>query len=259
MRRWPGVVTGTAARRVVAERGSFAVSLGFYAVVTSVVSALWRTAAAGHGGEIAGYSGAALTWYIMASEAVIISLNVRLIEDIGNEIGDGSIAAELLRPAPVLWVRLATEVGRALPRLFACLAVGSALAFLLVGGPPRAASLPFAVPAVVLAIANNLIAQHAFASISFWIRDARSTWYLYQKLVFILGGMLLPLQVMPGPLRAVAFGLPFMTMSYVPARLYSGHVEPWLIPVQLVWLVVLALLCNVAFTRGERRLQVVGG
>jgi ABC-2 type transport system permease protein len=77
--------------------------------------------------------------------------------------------------------------------------------------------------------------------------------------VFILGGMLLPLEVLPEVLREVAMALPFMAMAYAPARLASGHVEPWLLLVQAGWLVVLAAGAGAVFAAGQRRLQVVGG
>ncbi|MDQ1519712.1 MAG: viologen exporter family transport system permease protein [Actinomycetota bacterium] len=235
------------------------VSLGFYAIVASVIATLWRTAAHAHGGSIAGYSGRQLTWYLMTSEAATVALNVRLIEQIGDDIASGTVAVELLRPASVLGVRVATELGRCLPRLAGCAAVGVVLAAVTVGAPPRAATLLFAVPSLVLAVACNLVAQHAFAGAAFWVRDARSTWFLYQKFVFVLGGMLLPLQVLPAWLHTTASWLPFMAMAYAPARLASGHLEPQLLVVQVVWLVVLWALATVVFAAGERRLQVVGG
>ena len=114
-------------------------------------------------------------------------------------------------------------------------------------------------PSLVLAVTLNLVAQHAFAGVSFWIRDARSTWFLYQKLVFIVGGMLLPLEVLPAAMTRVALWLPFMAMAYAPSRLASGHLEPHLLGVQVVWLGLLSIVAVSVFARGERRLQVVGG
>jgi ABC-2 type transport system permease protein len=101
--------------------------------------------------------------------------------------------------------------------------------------------------------------QHAFAAAAFWIDDAKSTWFLYQKLVFVLGGMLLPLEVLPGPMEAVARWSPLASMAYAPARLASGHLEPHLLLVQLAWLGAAAWTAHAAFAAGERRLQVVGG
>ena len=114
-------------------------------------------------------------------------------------------------------------------------------------------------PSAVLAVVANVTAQHAFAGASFWLRDAGSAWFLYHKLVFVLGGMLIPLEALPNGLHRLALLLPFTTMAYVPGRLASGHLEPELLLVQVGWLVVLAVAASATFAAGERRLQVVGG
>ena len=75
----------------------------------------------------------ALTWYIATSEAATVSLNISLINDIGTDIGSGAVAVELLRPASVLGVRVAAEVGRALPRLAVLSVAGAVLAAVVVG------------------------------------------------------------------------------------------------------------------------------
>ena len=249
----------TSARRTLAQPGGVAVTLFFYLAVVAVLSTLWRTAAAANDGLVAGYSAVALTWYVATTEAATVSLDTRLIESTGEDIASGSIAVELLRPASVLAVRVAIEVGRGLPRLGACAAIGVIYSSFVAGPAPGGLALLLAAPSLVLAIACNLVAQHAFAAVSFWVRDARATWFLYQKLVFIVGGMLLPLEVLPDALRQVALVLPFMAMAYAPARLASGHLEPHLLVVQLAWLVGLGALAAVTFARGERRLQVAGG
>ena len=253
------VTAGTAARRALAERGGLLVGAGFYVAASAMLGTLWRTAASVNGGDIVGYTGLALTWYIATTEAVTVSLNIRMIEEIGDDIGSGKVVVELLRPASVLAVRVASEVGRALPRMALFAAVGVVMCLLLAGPPPNVAGLLLAAPSMVLAIACNVVAQHAFAAAAFWVRDARSTWFLYQKLVFVLGGMLLPIEMLPGSVEGVARVLPFMAMSYAPGRLASGHVEPALLAVQAGWLVVLGAVAVAVFSAGERRLQAVGG
>jgi ABC-2 type transport system permease protein len=253
------VTFDVAVRRGFAERGGQAVTIGFYVLVVGVMASLWRTAAEAHGGSIAGYSALALTWYLATSEAATVSINARLIEDIGIDIADGTVATEMQRPVPVLVIRIAGELGRTLPRLVACAVGGIVVSWLLGGAPPDGAALALAAPSLVLAVTCNLVAMHAFAAAGFWLRDTRSAWFLYQKLVFLLGGMLIPLEVLPGVVETVAKALPFMAMAYAPARLASGHVEPYLLLVQVGWLVVLAAAAAGIFAAGERRLQAAGG
>lgn len=249
----------TAARRNTSDRSSVLVNVVFYVVVASVLSALWRAAAQANGGEIVGYSVVAVTWYALAAEAATVSLNMRTIELICDDIASGAVATELLRPAPVLGVRISMAVGAALPRLGLCCATAAVLGPIIGGPPPSAIGLALAIPALVLAITCNLVAQHAVASVAFWLRDVRAIWFLYQKLVFVLGGMILPLQVLPDALERVAMALPFMAMAYVPSRLAAGFVEPELLVLQVLWLGVLLVAARAAFGAGERRLQVVGG
>lgn len=257
--RWAGEAARTAALRVVAERGGLAVTLVFYVLVTVVLGSLWRAAAGANGGSVAGYSVVAITWYVAMTEATTVSIRQRLISDVGRDIGSGAIAVELLRPAPVLGVRLAAELCHVLPRLAACVLTGAVLSGIIAGPPPHAAALALAIPSLVLALACNLAAQYAFAGTAFWLRDAGSAWFLYQKLVFIMGGMLIPLEALPDWLHRVASVLPFRAMAYAPARLASGHLEPVLLVEQAGWLVLLLAVAAAVFRAGERRLQVVGG
>ena len=249
----------TAARRNTADRSSVLVNIVFYLIVATVLSALWRAAAEANGGEIVGYSMVAVTWYALAAEAATVSLNMRMIEVVCDDIASGAVAVELLRPASVLGLRISWAVGAALPRLGVCCLTAAVLGPIIAGPPTSAVGAALALPALALAITCNLVAQHAVASVAFWTRDVRAIWFVYQKIVFVLGGMILPLQLLPDALERVAMVLPFMAMAYVPSRLASGSVEPWLLGLQVVWLVALLGVARVAFGAGERRLQVVGG
>ena len=257
--RGPAEALRVAIHRSVRDGGGMVVSIAFYVVIVATLSGLWRVAVHANGGDLAGYSAVALTWYIITSEAAIVSVNARHIEDVGNDIAQGTVAVELLRPASVLGIRMATEVGRGLPKVLALWAAGAVVALVVAGGAPRPACLLLALPSLVLAITANLLAQHAVAATAFWLRDAGAIWFLYLKAVFITGGMIIPLELLPDGLQRAALLMPFRAMAYDPARLASGHWEPALLLEQLAWIGVLAVVAAAAFGAGERRLQVVGG
>ena len=130
------------------------------------------------------------------------SLNTRMIADIGIHITSGAIAVELLRPASVLAQRVVSELDRVLPRVVVCALAGVLLAWITAGHPPSGIALAVAAPSLVLAVMCNIVAQHAFAALSFWLGHSGGAWFLYQKLIFMVGGMLIPLEVLPGWLRA---------------------------------------------------------
>ena len=249
----------TAFHRSAIDGGGMVVAIAFYVVIVATLSGLWRVAVNANGGNLAGYSAVALTWYIITSEAAIVSVNARHIEEIGTDIAQGTVAVEMLRPASVIGIRMATQVGRGLPRVAALWVAGGIVATIVGDGPPRPATLLLAAPSLVLAITANLLAQHAVAASAFWLRDAGSIWFLYMKAVFILGGMIIPLELLPDGLQRVAMLLPFRAMAYAPARLAAGFWEPWLLVEQVFWIIVLGIGAAAAFRAGERRLQVVGG
>lgn len=246
-------------RRTMAAPAELAVRISFFAVILIVFSSLWRAAIQATGGAIQGYGYRELMWYVIAAEGCVIATKPRLIEEIGDDIGNGAIAIDMLRPVSVVGFRMAAEMGEAVVRLACALSLGAAFGLLTVGGPPSLGNVLLALPAALLAVGCNLTMQYSFAAAAFWVEDAKSTWFLYQKLVFLMGGMLLPLELLPEWLAGIARLLPFWTTAYIPARLLSGHAEWQLLIVQLGWLAVLAAAALAAFRAGEKRLVVAGG
>jgi ABC-2 type transport system permease protein len=245
--------------RALREPGEIAVRVIFYAVILVVFAALWRAAVEANGGSISGYDYPSLLWYVAGAEGAVIATKPRMIEDIGEDIGSGDVAVEMLRPVSVVGFRIMVEMGEAMVRLSCAVAIGAIFVAARVGLPPDPVAAALVVPAAVLAVACNLSTQFAFAGAAFWMHESKGMWFLYQKLVFLVGGMLLPLELMPSWLAAAARVLPFWTMSYIPARLLSGHFEPALIVVQIGWLGALIAAALWVFSMGERRLQAVGG
>jgi ABC-2 type transport system permease protein len=247
------------ARRSLNQPGEMLVRTLFYVFILVVFAALWDAAVDANGGPIAGYGYAALIWYVIGAEGTVVSTRPRLIEDIGYDITDGSVAVDMLRPISVVNFRTAVEYGEALAHLLLIAVVGVVAGLLLVGPPPNPAAALLAVPAVLLGVATIVSSQHAFGAIAFWLEDAKSSWFLYQKLIFLLGGMLLPLELLPDWFEAIARFSPFIAMAYIPARLLSGHFEPELLLVQAWWLAAFGMIAAGAFRAGEKRLQGAGG
>ncbi len=245
--------------RTLRSPGDLSVRVGFFAIILVVMSALWGAAVDANGGSLEGYTRTSLLWYVFAAQTAVLGVRPRSVEEIGDEIGGGTIAIQMLRPVSVVGLRMAIDLGEACARLAVAFGAGAVLTWLFAGPPPSAAGMALAVPAVVLAAAANIASSHAFGGISFWLLDARSTWFVYQKLVFLPGGMLIPLELLPRPLEVASLLLPFATMAYVPGRLASGHADPLFLLWQLGWLAALLAIAAAVFAAGERRLQVLGG
>jgi ABC-2 type transport system permease protein len=246
-------------RGAVVAPGELAVRMGFLVIVLVVMAALWTAAADANGGSLEGYTREALLWYVFAAQAAVIAVRPRTVEEVGEEIGSGTVAVQMLRPVSVAGLRMAIEGGEALARLVAALVVGGIATWVLAGPPPSWEGLALAVPAAALGAAANIASQHAFGAVAFWLLDAKSTWFVYQKFVFIPGGMLIPLELLPHGLEVACRLLPFATMAYVPGRLAAGDADPLLLLWQAGWLAVLTVAALGIFAAGQRRLEVLGG
>ncbi len=249
----------TGARRTLAARGDLSTQVGMMLLVILALSSVWHAAAVAHGGHVGAYTFGELVWYITFAEACTVPVPARVIEDIGEEIGSGEIAVAMLRPASVVGIRMAIDTGAALARQWCCLLAGGAFAWLLAGPPSAGAATVQAVGVAFLALLLSIALQHALGGIAFWLNDARSTWFLFQKLILIGGGVLIPLNLLPHAVASIFIPLPFAAIAYVPGSFAAGHGSWGLVIGQLCWLIVGFGTAFLVFARGERRLEVLGG
>src|SRR5215213_3922028 len=98
--------------------------------------------------------------------------------------------------------------------------------------------------------------------LAFLVEDVSAFMWIYQKLAFLFGGMLIPLDFYPAWLQTLAKVLPFAGMTYGPARLFVTPTTGLFVSVmmlQIIWIIVLALLLTFAYRRGVAYLTVNGG
>jgi ABC-2 type transport system permease protein len=134
--------------------------------------------------------------------------------------------------------------------------------FWLVGAPEHAAGILIALPAVLGAWILHFCLTVMIGLSAFVAEDVSAFMWIYQKLAFVFGGMLVPLDFYPGWLQAIARALPFSSITYGPARLFVTPTMELFISVmtmQIVWIVILTLVLTFAYRRGVAYLTVNGG
>jgi ABC-2 type transport system permease protein len=118
------------------------------------------------------------------------------------------------------------------------------------------------VPALVLAMALRFAVEWTMASLAFWVTRVNAINQLYYVVFLFLSGFVAPLDLLPGPARAIAALLPFYRMLGFPVELLLGRLSPTQVLVgfgaQLGWLALALLLLNVAWARGVRQYSAVG-
>ncbi len=242
--------------------GELVARSGMILIFMWVFFQLWRVVFQTSGTEVInGLTLRDTIWYLLLAETLELG-RPRLARLISEQVKDGSIAYLINKPYNFLIYQLASGLGASLPQMGMLFVIGGALVWAMAGPPPSLVNWPAALAALAGAwllhfCANALIGLAAFVS-----EEVAPYEWIYQKLVVILGGMLVPLDFYPAWLQAVAKSLPFAYMSYGPARLF---VEPnmqlfvQILSGQLIWLAVLGAIVMLAFSRGMRRLAINGG
>jgi ABC-2 type transport system permease protein len=253
----------------IAARSAFAYPLdtfarvGFMGMVIFVFAQLWIVTFDLSGrSTVGGYDRRQMVWYLVLTETVIMSCP-RVFSQIDQEVRSGDLAYILNRPYNYALYHLATYAGTAVLLMPANFAVGSAIAWLLVGEPlVDPITWPAISVAVILAIGLNFAIELSIGLLAFWFEDTSAFFWIFQKVVFTLGGLFLPLEAFPDTLRQISVLLPFTSIAYAPARLtasFSTSAFLTTIGTQAFWLVVMGIGCVVMFRAGVRRLNVNGG
>jgi len=98
--------------------------------------------------------------------------------------------------------------------------------------------------------------------LAFWLQEVSPVFWLWQKLMFVLGGLMLPLELYPAFVQRAAAFTPFPSLLAGPASLVlgNGFVTPGALARQLVvWSAVAALVAAMIFRRAASSLAVNGG
>ena len=107
----------------------------------------------------------------------------------------------------------------------------------------------------------NFFIGMAISLSAFWVEDWPFFW-IYSKVLFVLGGLFAPMEVYPDALARAARATPFNYVLYAPARLFVQFDMDFFlhaVMMQVVWLAALAFLVMALYRMGVRRLDVNGG
>lgn len=234
----------------------------FIGLIIFIFINLWRVI---YGGSdlIEGFTLGMMIWYLVLTESITFSPG-RITEEIGNEIQSGNIAQSLNKPYGYLLFRYASNIGRTMLRFILTFSIGGMIALVCIGAPSwvSLSTLPFIVVSVFLALTLNFCIMAALGVTAFWLEDSRSLNFIYTKLVFVLGGMLVPLDIFPSWLQTISRNLPFSYVAYYPAKLWVKF--SWIDVVsvyvmQLLWIGIFILLATVLYRICIKNISINGG
>ncbi|MGY5763924.1 ABC transporter permease [Brachybacterium sp. DNPG3] len=217
------------------------------------------------GGELSGYTALQAATYVWLGQALLAPIEAFGTREVSQRVHQGDIAVDLLRPVPFLGLHYAQKLGRSgfllLGRGIPPLVIGALVTGLSL--PEHPASYLLGAVSILLAITVAFLADMMVNLAAFWLLETRGLTVVYNAVMNLLSGFLIPIVWFPDWLLAIARATPFPSMVQTPIDAISGRIPPaealGAIGVQAAWAVVLLLAASLMLRAGVRTVEVQGG
>jgi ABC-2 type transport system permease protein len=223
---------------------------------------VWTTAAGGE--RVGGLDRGELVAYYLA---LIVVHQVTFCTHnwtVGDAIRYGRMNSLLSRPLSPIFDALASEVAGKVVFMTFVVPLVVILALILRPGLHISPGdgLLF-LPALALAWALRFLWGYWLALLSFWATRADGLLALQESLIFLIGGQVAPIALLPDLMQKTAVVLPFRYMVSFPVEVLTGQLtgaEVWTgFAIQGGWLLVALALFVTLWRRGMKRYSAVGG
>jgi len=233
----------------------------FLAAILYIFLRLWKLTYAHCGAEqMAGLSLPQMLWYLGISEAIFIS-GSPISATVDEDIRTGALAVQLVRPMPYPIYKLALYMGERYIKLIANFVMAALLCLLLVGEIPITSNGIIALAITLpLCLVLDFLGNFLVGLAAFWLENTSGISFIYSKLVLLLGGVIIPLDLLP--FANIVKVLPFASMIYGPARqfvrpIYSEFIQ--ILILQSIWVIIFSLIVWQVYRLALKRIAANGG
>lgn len=225
---------------------------------------LWNAIYSGEAG-LGGMNMTQMTTYVAVAWMARAFYFNNLDREIANEIRDGSVAIQFIRPYPYLVVKMMQGLGEGLFRLLMFSTPGMLLVWLLF--PVQFPTDPGLWAAFMLMLLFSFLINSQINILTglfaFFVENNEGMMRFKRVLVDLFSGLIIPVSFFPGWAETVLRLLPFQAITYLPAAIFSGKSGGIAIGnvlgVQVLWFVLLILPIYGMWRKARRRLFVQGG
>lgn len=233
----------------------------FILLIIFIFINLWKVV---YGGKelIEGFTLAMMIWYLVMTESIVTSTS-NIVKEINREIQSGDVAYQLNKPYSYIFYHLAKSLSGRMISFVITFTLGAVLAFLMVGGFDfNFVHIPLIIIVVLLAFLLDFFIIISIALLAFWFEDTNSFMWIYSKIVFTIGGMLVPLEIFPQWLAKISQVLPFSFVAYYPAKLFvKFDLITFLkvVGIQVFYVLIFLGIAMLIYRTAVRRLNINGG
>lgn len=226
-----------------------------------MVYAIWTAIDAG--GQLSASLSGVLT-YILLGQVVSNSVFIDVESFISERVREGTIVNELKRPVSLRLQVYSYLVGKSVFNL-----VSKALPVLMIGFAFIDIQIPNATNAfgfvIALILSFNLVFAFSFLTsmLVFWTEIGWGIRAMRTNIQDVFSGVLFPLYLLPTGLAGVFNLLPFKWMADGPIRIFTmeatGAEILNIFGLQIIWILIIAVLGELAWRKAKTKLTVQGG
>lgn len=211
-----------------------------------------------------GYSKNQMIWYVIITEIIWGATDGRrYCRKISDDIRSGNIAYIINKPYSYIGYAISSHLGETTIKTIIAMVVGFAMGMIFLKEFPI-----LSIPAIIivlfsgiLAVLINSLLVTFIGLISFIIEDSNPIFWLYSKMILILG-VLFPIEYFPGILAQIMRYSPIYVTCYGPAKLFvdfsfTSAVE--ILISQIFYIFIAWALCYTLYKKGVKKLNVTGG
>lgn len=218
-------------------------------------------------GEKAQVNGVTLS---MVTTNFILSMGLGAVFSVNDffipgKLWDGSISTELLRPISVKGRMIAENMGNAVFQLIFHFFPVLVIAVLAIGMELPKSELSFCLFLCSALLGYGVLWTISFAAqmTAFWLMNIWSLITIKNVFVNVLSGSMIPLWFMPQWMQGIMRFTPFSSIYFTPVQIYLGQLSSGEIAircsVQVIWIVMLYMLGDFLWKKGQKKLVVQGG
>ncbi len=237
-------------------------TLGFLIITLFILFFLWKTIFSFETGDFEGFTLQKMIWYVAATEAIMLSSS-RIRLRIDEEIRSGNVSNFLVKPFSYPLFLAFDSLGSSIFRFIVRMPVAFALA--LIFTLKFEISLLGLMSYIILGIMGlflDALVTILIGLLAFYVEDTAPIYWIYNKLLFTIGGLLIPIDMMPAFVKTISKFFPARFILYNPANSlinFSWEFFMESFSYIVLFTAIVLLLTSLLFSSASRRLSINGG
>jgi len=245
---------------------TFDILIGFigYIIMIFIFLNLWNYIYSDPSEIINGFTMNEMIWYVIITEILWSTTKGRqLSKKICNDVKSGNITYNIIKPYNYVEYSLFSHLGSTIFKFILLTILGMTMGYISLGSFPNLSiiSILATLLASLFSSIISILIITCISLLSFFIEDAHPLFWVYSKLILIIG-TIFPIEFFPESIQGILKFTPAYTVCYGPAKLFVHFSSGAFIEImiaQIITMIIFFMLAHLIYKKGAKRLNVNGG